>query len=243
VSNADQVQHMFTGVELTKKGIETLTSYVAQVRELIGMEVPLSIDHLGHIGVNSCIRLGKALEDHNIAWLEDMIPWMHTALLKKITDAIEVPTLTGEDIYGVEGFLPLATEHAVDIVHPDLAGAGGILETKRIGDMCQGYGLSMAMHCAGTPIFAMACVHCAAATEGFLVMEHHSAEVPWWNDLAEGVAKPIVNRGYINVPEAPGLGVDLNEDAVKQHLQEKGRGFFEPTPQWNDEKAADRLWG
>src|SRR5689334_15517492 len=73
-----QTQHMFTGIELTEKGASLMSDYVAQVREVVGMEVPLSADHFGHIGVNSCIKLGKALEKHNLAWLEDMIPWQYT---------------------------------------------------------------------------------------------------------------------------------------------------------------------
>ena len=93
------IMHFFTGIEITDKGIEMMADYVAQVREIIGMEVPLAADHFGHIGVNSCIRLGKALEPYNMAWLEDMIPWQFPEQWKQITDAIEVPTLTGEDIY------------------------------------------------------------------------------------------------------------------------------------------------
>ena len=81
-----------------------MADYVAQVREVVGMEIPLAADHFGHIGVNSCIRLGKALEPYNMAWLEDMVPWQYTELLKEITDAIDVPTLTGEDIYLKEAF-------------------------------------------------------------------------------------------------------------------------------------------
>jgi hypothetical protein len=92
-------EHMFTGMELTPKGVELMADYVAQVREVIGMEVPLAADHFGHIGVNSCIRLGKALEPYNMAWLEDMIPWQHTEQMKQITDAVDMPILTGEDIY------------------------------------------------------------------------------------------------------------------------------------------------
>jgi L-alanine-DL-glutamate epimerase-like enolase superfamily enzyme len=74
--------------------------------------------------VNACIKLGKALERYNMAWLEDMIPWQHMGLWKKITDSIDVPTLTGEDIYLKEDFIKPAREHAVDMVHPDLATAG-----------------------------------------------------------------------------------------------------------------------
>jgi L-alanine-DL-glutamate epimerase-like enolase superfamily enzyme len=124
-----QTQHMFTGMELTDKGIAGLADYVAAVREVVGYEIPIAADHFGHIGLNSCIRLGKALEKYNLAWLEDMIPWQYTDLWKKITDAVDIPTNTGEDIYLKENFAELITNHAVDLIHPDLATAGGILET------------------------------------------------------------------------------------------------------------------
>jgi L-alanine-DL-glutamate epimerase-like enolase superfamily enzyme len=234
-------QHMFTGAELTDKGIAMMADYVAQVRAVLGMDIPLAADHFGHIGVNSCIRLGRALEKFNMAWLEDMIPWQYTDLWKEITDAINVPTLTGEDIYLKESFIELCRAHAVDMIHPDLATAGGILETKKIGDAAQGFGVAMAMHFAGTPVSCMASVHCAAATENFLVLENHSVDVPWWSDLVEGIEKPIVDRGYIKVPEKPGLGITLNEEVVKQHLL-PGTGYFEPTPEWDKERSWDRLW-
>lgn len=236
------VQHMFTGMELTEKGIGLMADYVGAIREQVGMDVPLSADHFGHIGLNSCIRLGKALTRYNMAWLEDMIPWQYTDLLKKISDEVDIPILTGEDIYLKEPFAELCRNHAVDIIHPDLSTSGGILETKKIGDMAQEYGVPMAMHFAGSPIACMAGVHCAAATENFLVMENHSVDVPWWNDLVEGVEKPIVNHGFITVPDKPGLGVTLNEEAVKAHLSPNDRGYFEPTNDWNDVRANDRLW-
>ncbi len=240
VQQLGRVQHMFTGIELTTRGIGVMADFVAAVREQVGMDIPLSADHFGHIGVNSCIRLGKALEKYNLAWLEDMVPWQYPDLLKEIADAVDIPILTGEDIYLKEGFEELCRKHAVDIIHPDLATAGGILETHKIGDMAQEYGVPMAMHFAGSPISCLANVHCAAATENFLVLENHSVDVPWWNDLVEGVEKPIVNKGFISVPDKPGLGITLNDEAVKQHLLEPG--YFEPTPQWDRERSWDRLW-
>ncbi len=234
-------QHMFTGVELTDKGAALLAEYVAKVREQVGMDVPLAADHFGHIGVNSCIKLGKALQPYSMAWLEDMIPWQQTELWKKITDAIDVPTLTGEDIYLKEDFIKLAQAHAVDILHPDLASSGGILETKKIGDAIQEYGVPMAMHFAGTPISCMANVHCAAATENFLVMENHSVDVPWWDDMVSGIEKPIVNKGFTAVPDRPGLGIEVNLEVVKQHLL-PGEGLFLPTNEWNKERSHDRTW-
>jgi len=217
-----------------------MAEYVAQVREVAGMEVPLAADHFGHIGVNSCIRLGKALTKYNLAWLEDMIPWQHADLLKQIADAVDIPILTGEDIYLKESFLELFRKHAIDMIQPDVGTAGGILETKKVGDLAQEYGIPMVLHCAGTPVASMAAVHCAAATENFLVLEHHAVDVPWWDDMVEGVEKPIVNRGFIRVPDRPGLGVTLNDAVVKQHLLEPG--YFEPTPQWDRLDSWDRLW-
>jgi L-alanine-DL-glutamate epimerase-like enolase superfamily enzyme len=99
----------------------------------------------------------------------------------------------------------------------------------------------MVMHYAGLPINQMASVHCAAATENFLAQQNHWLDVPWWQDIVEGVEKPIIDKGYITVPDKPGLGVTLNEDVVRRHLQ-PGTGYFEPTPQWDNERSGDHLW-
>jgi L-alanine-DL-glutamate epimerase-like enolase superfamily enzyme len=236
------VVHMLTGTEVTDKGIALMGERVAQVREIIGMEIPLALDHFGHIGVNSCIRIGKAFQKYNPAWLEDMIPWQYTDLWKKITEAVDVPTITGEDIYLKEPFEVLCREHAVDIIHPDLASSGGILETHKIGDMAQSYGVPMAMHMAGSPVSCFANVHCAAATENFLVLENHSVDQPNWGDIVDGVEKPVVNKGFIKVPDGPGLGFKINEEALKKQLRDP-KEHFQPTPEWDPkERINDRLW-
>lgn len=234
-------QHFFTAVELTDKGIGLMADYVGKIRDIVGYEIPIAADHFGHIGVNSCIRLGKALAKYNMAWLEDMIPWFATEQWKQITDSIDVPTLTGEDIYLREPFEVLCKAHAVDMIHPDLATSGGLLETKKIGDMAMDYGVAMAMHFAGTPVSFFANVHCAAATENFIALEHHGVDVPWWDNMVGGVSKPTIDRGFANVPETPGLGFTLNEDEVKKHLA-PGTGYFEPTTEWDKERSWDRLY-
>lgn len=234
--------HPFIATEVTDKGIDRLCEYVAAVREAVGMEIPLSMDHLGHIGVKSCIRLGRAYEKYNLSWIEDVIPWFYTDLLQRITSESPTPTLTGEDIYREEDFEKLCATHAVSKIHPDLETSGGILRTHRIGDMAFKYGVPMAMHMAATPVGCMASVHCAAATRNFLALENHSLDVPWWQDLVEGVEKPIINKGYITVPKGPGLGVTLNEDVAREHMQ-PGTTFFEPTTEWNERQSLDdRLW-
>lgn len=238
----NQLEHPFVAMEVTDKGIAMLEEYVAAVRDAVGMEIPLSMDHLGHLGVKSIIRLGKAYEKYNLSWMEDVIPWTYTDLLKEISDQSPTPILTGEDIYLKEPFRVLCEKHAVSKIHPDLATSGGILETHKIGDMAEEYGVPMAMHFAGTPVSCMANVHCAAATQNFLAMENHSLDVPWWSSLVQEYAKtPIVNHGWIEVPDRPGLGITLNEDVVRQHLA-PGTGYFEPTPEWDHEHSWDRLW-
>jgi L-alanine-DL-glutamate epimerase-like enolase superfamily enzyme len=233
--------HPFTAIQLTNKAIERLVGYVAAVREAIGYSVPLAADHFGRFSVNDAIRLGRALEPYQLAWLEDLVPWQYTELWKQITSSIEVPTLTGEDIYLKQEFIKLIDTHAVDLVHPDLASAGGILETKKIGDYAEERGVGMAMHFAGTPISFMANVHCAAATQNVIALEHHGIDVPWWEDIVTGPEKPLVKAGFTRVPDRPGLGIELNEEVIRAHLV-PGAPYFAPTDEWNRDRSNDRLW-
>ena len=235
-------QHAFTQIQITDKGLDILANYVSAVRDAVGYEVPLASDHYGHFDVNNAIRLGKAVEPYRLAWLEDMIPWMYTDQWKEITQAIETPTLTGEDIYLKEEFVKLIDNRAVDIVHPDLASSGGLLETKKIGDYAEERGVAMAMHFAGTPVSFMANVHCAAATQNFIALEHHNVDLDYWEELVTGLEKPIIENGFANVPEQPGLGIELNEDVVKQHLDPEDSSYFKPTPEWDEIRSWDRLW-
>jgi L-alanine-DL-glutamate epimerase-like enolase superfamily enzyme len=234
-------EHPFTAIQITDKGLEELIDYVAVIRETVGYDIPMASDHYGHFGINTAIRLGKAVEKYQLAWLEDMIPWKYTEGWREITEAIETPTLTGEDIYLKEEFIKLIDARAVDMVHPDLATSGGLLETKKIGDYAEEHGVAMAMHFAGSPISFMANVHTAAATNNFIALENHSTEVPWWEDLVTGLEKPINNHGFVKVPEKPGLGIELNEEVVKAHLV-KGTQLFAPTPEWDTDRSWDRLW-
>ena len=240
LGNLSNTKHPFTRIQITDLGLEKMVEYVHQVREIVGYEIPMSADHFGHFDTNTAIRLGNAVEKYQLAWLEDMIPWFYTEQWKEITHAINTPTLTGEDIFGKEAFITLCDEHAVDMVHPDLASAGGLLETKKIGDYAEEKGIAMAMHFAGTPVSFMANVHCAAATQNFIALEHHDVDTPYWEDYVTG-DKPLLQNGFASVPEKPGLGIDLNEEVVKEHLKE-GEELFAPTEEWNKRNSWDRQW-
>ncbi len=239
----DNVPHPFTGIHLTEKGLDLLEKYVADVRSVIGYKVPLAADHIGHIALEDCIRLGKRLEKYNMAWLEDLIPWQYTDQYVRLSRAVDVPICTGEDIYLKEGFRPLLEARGVSVIHPDVLTSGGILENKKIGDLAQEHGVAMAVHMAESPIGCLAAVHSVAATENFLALEYHSVDVPWWDDIANGFARPLVKDGYIRVPDAPGLGIEsLNDEVIAAHLHPSIPGLWESTDQYNDDWSHDRLW-
>lgn len=239
-------RHAFTSIQVTNKGLDELAKYVDTIRNIVGYDIPLSADHQGHFDVNTCIRVGNALEPFNLAALEDFLPWDDTEHLKMITDAINTPTVTGEDIYLKEEFKKLCDTHAVDMVQPDMGSSGGILETKKIGDYAEEKETPMLLHFAGTPVCFMANVHSAAATQNVLALEvpNQIVDNPWWPKLVNMVGKqPLYTKGYANVPDdAPGLGIELNDEVMKQHLHKEDPGYFEPTPQWNDVRSYDRLW-
>ena len=235
--------HPFTGIHLTEKGLDYLENYIKEVREVIGYEIPLAIDHFGHVCVEDCIRFARRMEPYNIAWMEDMVPWMYTDQYIRLKNSTTIPVCTGEDIYLKEGFKPLLDAHAVSVIHPDLMTAGGILETKKIADMADDAGVAVALHMAGSPIACMANVHAAAAMHNMLALECHSIDIPWWQDLVTGLPKPLIKDGFIEVPDKPGLGIDdLNEELIREHINPNIPGYFEPTDQWNTEFSNDRIW-
>jgi L-alanine-DL-glutamate epimerase-like enolase superfamily enzyme len=237
-------RHPFTQIQITDKGLDEMAKLVDHVRGMVGYEIPLSSDHYGHFDLNNGIRLGKALEKYRLAWMEDIVPWDYPEQWKTITEALETPTITGEDIYLLKDFRPLIDIHATDIVHPDLASSGGLLETKRIGDYAEEHGIAMAMHQAGTPVSFMANVHCAAATQNFLALEHHSIDLPWWEGLVKTTdGRQLITKGFANLPlTAPGLGIELNEEEVKKHLSPKDKTFFAPTTEWEKRMSHDRIF-
>ncbi|MCX6636183.1 MAG: mandelate racemase/muconate lactonizing enzyme family protein, partial [Acidobacteria bacterium] len=226
----------------TEKGLKLLCEYLAAVRDGIGWDVPLAADHFGPLDVNDSIRYARAFEPYQLAWVEDPLQigtlghggdaphnWQ---AYKEIKEATTSPIATGESLFGLEeGFRPFIENRAVDIIHPDPLTSGALRETKRIADYASMYGIQTAVHFAGSPVGCMASVHMIATIKDFVVMENHAVDIPWWGDLVNGPSKPIIQNGYIQVPETPGLGVELNEEVVKQHLRVPG--YFEPTPQFD----------
>lgn len=227
----------------TEKGLAYMCEYIQAIRDAIGWEAPLGADHFGPLTVKDSIRYARAFEKYNLAWAEDMIQVGHLGPggdapkdwrgYKELRDATTTPITTGESLFGLqEGFKDFIDNRALDIIHPDPLTSGAIRETKRIADYAELHGIQTALHFAGSPVGCLACVHMAATFKTMLAMENHAVDIPWWDDLVTGVGKPIVNKGYITVPDTPGLGIELNEPVIKEHIR-KG-GYFLPTPQYDD---------
>jgi L-alanine-DL-glutamate epimerase-like enolase superfamily enzyme len=225
----------------TEKGLKLLCEYVSAVKDGIGWDQPLAADHFGPLNVNDSLRYARALEPYDLAWVEDPLQtgtlgtgdaprnWRAYKEIKEATTAI---INTGESLFGLEeGFRPLIENLAVDMIHPDPLTSGAIRETKRIADFASMYAIPTAVHFAGSPVGCMASVHMIATIKDFVAMENHAVDIPWWDDLVTGLPKPIIQNGYIQVPNSPGLGVELNEEVCKQHLRIPG--YFEPTPQYD----------
>ncbi len=232
------------GTQLTDKGIARFVEIVDAVREAVGWKIPLAVDHLGPIAVKDAIRLGHALEPYSLAWIEDILPWWDVQGNLEVTRAINVPTLNGEDIYLWDGWREMIERRAIDIIQPDLLTAGGMMETKKVADYAERYGLPTVLHCAGSPIAFMANVHCAAAVSSFIALENHALDLPFWKSLVTGLPDPLIEDGYVRVPETPGLGVDLDYGGIEANL--RFPELFEPTEKWNTPKLGfwqpDRRW-
>jgi L-alanine-DL-glutamate epimerase-like enolase superfamily enzyme len=245
----NNTEHPFTQIQITDKGLELMAERVRKIREMIGPEIPIATDHYGYMDENQFIRLARAVEPYRLAWLEDTVPWFYHEKLKALKEASTTPICTGEDIYMLGGMLggfkPLIDAQCVDIIHPDLISAGGILETKKIGDYAEEAGIPMAMHHNSSPVAFMANVHCAAATENVLVLEFHGGDIlaEWESIVIKTDGQPLMEKGYGLVPlTSPGLGIELNDENLKSRMP-KDTKYFDATPEWdNPGRTYDKLW-
>ena len=234
----------------TDKGLAYGAALIAAVRDAIGADAPLSVDasSMRCNTVPDGIRAGRAFEKFNLAWLEDLFGtggfgrWRDFKAIKANTTT---KLLTGEDAFGLEapiGFKQLIDNRAIDVIHCDHGTSGGCRLTKRIADYAWNeQEIPTAIHMAGSPLGTMGAVHTAATIAQFKAMECHAVDfISWWQELVTGVTQPVIKDGYITVPDTPGLGVELNEPVVKEHLRYPG--YFEPNAQVDPNRPAGGPW-
>ena len=244
ISDFYNVPHPHTAIHITEKGFEALENYVKAVREVIGYEVPLAVDHFGHVCVEDCIKFAGRIEKYNLAWLEDLVPWQYTDQYVMLRRASTTPICTGEDIYLKEGFMELIDAGGVSIIHPDLLSAGGMLESKRIADYAAQKGVGVAMHMAESPVACLAAAHTCASFQQFIALEFHSNDIAWWQDMVNyAPGGRIVDNGWIHLTDAPGFGItSLNDEVLQEHLSKESPGLWMSTEDWDEWESNDRLW-
>lgn len=205
---------------LDNEAIEHKVSLVEAVRDEVGYDVDLGMDLHWCFTVETAIRLGKKLEPFDLAWLEDPVPPEKFDAQQRVTEALDLPVLTGENLVKPHQFNKAARRGMFDIAAPDVNKCGGLGAYRKIATICDLYGVPIASHNISSPLGTVAGAHASCSIPNFLCMEWHSREVPWWGEMVDRVAGsgPILEDGYIDVPEGPGLGVELNRDLVEQYL-------------------------
>lgn len=213
---------------LTNAEVEFMEGLVAAVREAVGPGVDIAFDCHWRYGVSDAQRLACALEPYGLMWLEDPVPPENTEAMRRVTQATSTPIASGENYYLRYGFRDVVESGGLDIVAPDPQKTGGLLETRRIADLADTHYMAVAPHCIASPIGTMAAAHVAAAVPNFLALEWHGMSVPFWDDIASGHGGPIIDRGFVHVPDRPGLGITLNEDVARRYAK-PGEPFFGST--------------
>ncbi|MFN0192579.1 MAG: enolase C-terminal domain-like protein [Aestuariivirga sp.] len=226
------------GAPISERGLELVRDICRAVREEVGPEVSLCIDHFGEgiVTFDEAIRIGHAFEPFNLAWIEDVMPWTDIGGHKRVADALLTPLAAGEDLYLFEGFREAIETRAFDIIHPDMLSSDGLMETKKIADHAERHGKPTALPACCSPMAFVAKLRLGAVLASLMAVEHHALDVPWWTDIVTGLAPNYLTDGYVTVPEAPGLGIDLNEDVIREHLV-FWSGYFEPSVAWDAERV------
>jgi gluconate/galactonate dehydratase len=198
-----------------------IVDVVAAIREAVGPDIDLAIDCHARYNTADALRIAYEVESFHLLWLEDPVPPQNIEAMAKVTAKARVPICTGEALVGCHGFRELVTSQAADIIQPDTPLAGGLREIKRIAELAHLYYISVGPHNMTSPVGTLAAVHLSASLPNFLALEFHCGGIPWWNDVVK-TPKPVLDRGYIQVPEAPGLGLELREEVLREHTHDSG---------------------
>lgn len=207
--------------------IDAEADRILAVREVVGPEVDVALDLHGRFGPDGAIRLIRAVADARLMFVEEPCLPENVAAMERIRDATGATLATGERLFTRWQFREVIERQVVGVVQPDLCHAGGIAEARRIAAMAETYYMTLAPHNPLGPVSLAACLQLASCTPNFLVQEHPALADR--SDLGVGLATTpfeIVD-GRIARPEGPGLGIELDEDA----LRERGYDGAWKTPQ------------
>ncbi len=211
---------------LSNRAIDHMVSLIAAVHDAVGKDTDIAVDCHWRYNASDVVKVARELEPFRLLWLEDPVPPNNTAALKEVSSKVRVPIATGENLFLFEGFQEIISRHALSIVTPDLQKVGGLSVAQSIAQFADVHTMPVAPHNISSPVGTLASAHFCAAIPNFLALEFHASDVPFWNDLVEGAPKPLINRGFIELPTSPGLGVTLNEEVARRYAR-RGEPFFE----------------
>lgn len=195
--------------------IDRMVREVAFVRENIDKRIDLAADMHGRYDATTGKRVAIELEPFRLLWLEEPVAAENIDALRDVRQSTKTPICCGENLFLRHGFRELFEKRAVDIAMPDMQKCGGLLETRKIADMAHAYYIPLAPHCVVSPVGYMASCHVCAAIPNFLVLEWHwlPRRDLWRNFVKEG---EIIDKGFVAVPDRPGIGVEMNDEAVRK---------------------------
>lgn len=201
--------------------VRFVAEQVQAVRAAVGDDVEILVEAHGRLDPTTAIQVAAALEPYRPFFLEEPVPPDSLDALQKVADHVKIPLATGERIFTRYGYWPLLAQQCVDYIQPDVIHAGGLLECKKIAAMAEARYIGVAPHNPNGPIATAAALHLAANLPNFTILEMPADDYLWgarWRD--EFLVDPSlvqVQAGYLDVPTAPGLGVELDEAALARH--------------------------
>jgi len=190
---------------------------VKAVCEAVGPEVDILIEVHGNLGTTSAIQMGKRFEEFHPFFYEEPVDALNVECMKKVMENVNIPIAAGERLYTRYGFRQYIEEQAVDILQPDVGLAGGITEVKKIAAYAETYNLHVQPHnCAG-PVATAAAVQLDACMTNFIIQELFPYHDERLLQLAKEPLESKVVDGYLEIPDAPGLGIELNDEVIRQY--------------------------
>jgi L-alanine-DL-glutamate epimerase-like enolase superfamily enzyme len=205
--------------------IDHAVSLVSAVRSAVGMEIGLAIDCHWNYGVEAAVEMARAMEPFRLLWLEDPVPPENIRAIGEIQRNTRTTIATGENHYFRLDFERLITEAGLRVLAPDVQKIG-LWEGRKLADLAEMHYVNIAWHNISSPIGTMAGVHLSASMPNLLALEWHAASVPFFDELVKNGSGPMIVNGRVRAPDAPGLGVDLDED-VAYRYRKPGEAFFE----------------
>lgn len=190
--------------------IVAVADRVEAIRSAVGDQVDLLVECHSRFNASTAIKIGKLLEKYNLMWIEDPVPAGAVKSLKKVSDHLNTPIAACERLNSKMELKDYLEAGAVDIVMFDIGKVGGISEAMKIAAMCEAYQVKASPHNPFGPVCAVASAHLSTAIYPFLIQEHEQM-APW------AIEPPLeIVDGRLKVPESPGLGVELNEEAIAE---------------------------